>query len=315
MNKTLAIYFSNPEILGYPFDKKFFFESYAELSEYFEKYNIKMVIVRGSSYIGNATFNKYSYWDKRNKTYVAINAPIVINLIWNRDSKNTIPLIVDCPILNHHTLDEICRDKLLTFNTFKTISPKTYLIHRFSDLKHILPKIKTDKVVFKPRFGEQSIGVNIESKHDLRKDLYADWTDTLMQEFLDSSIGIPNLVDGLHEINIAMVNGLIAGARIKQPPKGKYISSATGAIIGKTWGIPITQIPEQLLKISNEIDLKFSSFPIRLFRADYVYTKDNGYKLIEINSRPGLMHPLKEGPLYWEFNGTVAKAIINYLQN
>lgn len=315
MKKTIAIYFSDPNILGYPLNKKVFFESYAEIIEYLEKNDIEAIIARGDSYLQKGKFDHYFVWNKKEKTYQKIDKPIKVDLIWNRDSENTIPRITDCQILNHPDFDEICRDKFLSYKVLPEFSAKTFLVNSYEELKKYLPKIKTKKIVLKPRYGEGCHGVYVLEEKEINNKLYADWKNIILQEFLDSSCGIDNLVKGLHEVNIFMINGKFAGARIKQPPEGKFVSSASGAVIGKVWGIKFENIPSGLWKEIQKIDNKFLNYPLRLFRADFVHTTKNDYKLIEINSRPGVMHPEKEGKdFYWIFNGTVCKTIIDILR-
>ena len=115
MKKILAIYFSQPKVLDYPLNKKVYFESYAELIEYWEKSGIQTVIVRADTYLSKGKFSHYSIWNKQKNTYEKINKEIIVDLIWNKDSENTIPRITDCPILNHPDFDEICRDKFRSY--------------------------------------------------------------------------------------------------------------------------------------------------------------------------------------------------------
>lgn len=313
--KNLAIYFSLPKSLDYPLNKKVFFEAYAELIEYWKRKGVQAVIVRGDSYIKEGMFSHYFIWNKQKNTYEKINKPITVDLIWNRDSENKIPRITDCLILNHPDFDDICRDKFHSYKILSEFSAKTFLINSYQNFKKISPKIKTKKIVLKPRYGEGAYGVHILDQETITAKLYTDWKNIILQEFLDSSNGIDGLVKGLHEINISMINGKFAGARIKQPPKGQLISSATGAVVGKVWGIKRQDIPLALWKKVQKIDKKFSDYPLRLFRVDFVYTVNAEYKLIEINSRPGVMHPDKEGKdFYWDFNGVLADTIINFFK-
>jgi hypothetical protein len=54
--------------------------------------------------------------------------------------------------LNRFDFDEICRDKIKTYEMFKEFSADTYLLNSYSDLEKNICKIKTDKIVLKPRF-------------------------------------------------------------------------------------------------------------------------------------------------------------------
>ncbi|MDA1079522.1 MAG: ATP-grasp domain-containing protein [bacterium] len=314
MNKTVAIYFSPPNVLDYPLSKQIYFEAYAEILEELENQGVTAVIVRADSYLNSGVFSKYTVWNKQKSEYQMVNRKILVDLIWNRDSENTIPKISDCAILNDQEFDDICRDKLKSYKLFSNISAPTFLIHAYASLADTLLKIKTELVVLKPRFGEGSYGVHVLKKNEVTRNLYNSWKNIIVQEFLDSSCGIQGLVVGLHEINIWVVNSKFAGARIKQPLKENLISSAAGASAGTVRGIHQEQIPDDLWEKVLEIDKKVSKYSPRLFRADFVYTKQSEFKLIEINSRPGVMHAKKEGPeYYWDFNGAVVTAVVSYL--
>jgi glutathione synthase/RimK-type ligase-like ATP-grasp enzyme len=313
VNKILAIYFSASEVLGYPLDHRFYFESYAELIEYWAKKGLKTVIVRGDTYEGDGVFSSHSVWN--GETYEKVDEPIKANLIWNRDSGNTIPHIDDCPILNNPDFDELCRDKLKSYEKLKSISGKTFILQSYSDVEKHVANFAGEKIVLKPRFGEGAYGVYVLEAAEIKEDLYEDWSDILMQEFLDSSDGIEGLVEGLHEVNVVCINGQFAGARIKKPAEGSLVSSANGAQQGQVWGIHQKDIPAQLWEDVQKIVQSFVEYDLCLFRADFVRTVQGEYKLIEINSRPGVMHPDKEGKdFYWDMNGAVAEVILGWFE-
>ncbi len=309
--KTVAIYFSDPETLGYPLNKKFFFESYAEIIEKMAERGVKTVIVRNDSYQGAGTFANHFIWD--GTTYQNAQAPITVDLIWNRDAANTIPEIQDCPMVNLKAFDAICRDKMKTYQTLKDFSSPTFLVQSFEEARTKVAKLEGERIVLKPQFGEQSEGVYIIKKEALEVSLYENWKNIIVQEFIDSSGGIPNLAEGVHEININMVNGNFAGARIKNMHEGVFVATVTGAKGGcEVHGIPFKKVPKDLWEIIKKLDKELERFNPRIYRADFA-KGTQGYRLIEINSRPGVTHPEKEGELYWDFNGQIIESLISYL--
>lgn len=311
MNKIFWIYFSAPGALDYPLNKKVFFESYAEIIENLEKRSIDTVIVRNNSYLWNWEFSHYFKWD--GTTYEKIDTPIKLDLLWNRDSENTIPHIDDLEVLNRFEFDEICRDKVKTYENFTAFSWKTIIINSYKELEENIWKISSDRIILKPRFWEQCMWVYAINKDEINADLYEDWDNILLQEFLDSSVWIEWLVDWLHEIQVFSINGVFSWARLKQPAKWSLISSATGANIWTVRWLKEKEIPTQLLKEMKKLDDSISGYPLRLYRADFVHT-NKWYKMIEINSRPGVMHKDKEWPeYYWDFNGNIINLIAWFL--
>lgn len=307
--KIFTIYFSQANALDYPLNKQVFFESYAEIIEKLAQENIKAVIVRGNSYLWNRKFSHYFKWN--GNTFVKVDEEITTDLIWNRDSENVIPQINDCPILNSQDFDELCRDKISTYENFKDFSAKTFLLNSYDDLLKNISKIETELIVLKPRFGEQCQWIFIIKKDEISPDLYEDWTDVLLQDFLDSSCWIQGLVEGLHEINVFCINWRFAWARVKKPAEGNLISSATGSSIWKVWWITEEQVPTELKEELAQLDKSLEKFPLRLYRADFVYTTLGKFKMIEMNSRPGIMHPDKEWKdFYWDFNGSLIDLVV-----
>lgn len=153
MTKVLWIYFSSPWALDYPLNKKVFFESYAEIIEHLEKLWIKAVIVRNNSYLWAGEFSHYFIWDWQ--TFSKVDKKIKIDLLWNRDSENVIPKIDDLEILNSFEFDEICRDKMKTYEVFKDFTAKTFLINSYEELLSKITEIDTQRIILKPRFWEQ----------------------------------------------------------------------------------------------------------------------------------------------------------------
>jgi glutathione synthase/RimK-type ligase-like ATP-grasp enzyme len=314
--KTLVIYLSAYGAMGAPFHKTVFFEAYSELIELITARGHRAVIARGSSYQQDGQFSSYFTYNEAEKTYEHVKEPVTADLILNRDSENTIPRIEDCTILNHPDFDEICRDKVKTAEHLEEVSGVTRIVNSYAEAQEAFEAIPSDLIVMKPRFGEQAFGVYILERSKIDESLYEDWSDIIVQEFLDSSQGIPGLVEGVHEINIFAVNGTFAGARMKKPPEGELISSATGAVVGEVWGLHRDQIPDELWQETQKISEQFSEFRPQLFRADFVRNSDGRYKLIEINSRPGLMHQDKEGAdFYMDFNGRIVDAVDEFLSS
>ena len=308
--KKLAIYFSLPGRLDYPFDSKEYYESYIEIIEELKNKGVKTYIVRANSYQGDGIFLNYFFWD--GKKVVAKKGRIKVDLIYNKDNLNTIPVINDCPIINHPDFDNICRDKFKTFELFSDISPKTLLVNSYEEAIKSLTKFKDSKIVLKERFGEEGRGIFIIDKKDIKEKLYRNWTNILMQEFMDSSMGIPGIVDGIHDISVAVVNKKMTNGLLRQPAKGSYLANLK--LGGTCILLAIDDVPKEILQmLSNIIDKIFNFYPV-IFRADFMNTK-NGFKLLELNSRPGLSHKKFEGEDYWKFNGAIVDCIVQYFNN
>lgn len=312
MKKVFWIYFSNPWILDYPLNIDKFFESYAEIIEALESLGIKTVIVRNNSYLWNKEFSHYFIWNWNN--YERIDEKIKLNLLWNRDSENFIKKIHDLEVINNFKFDEICRDKFKTYELFKEFSANTFLLNSYEDLLENLNKIKTKKIVLKPRFWERCEWIYIIKKEEIREELYENWNNILLQEFLDSSNWIDWLVEWCHELNIYIINWQFAWARLKKASNWCLICNVSWDNNSFVTWLKKANISKKLLDEVKKLDKKLNHFKFRLYRADFVYTDKWEYKLIELNSRPWIMNKNTEWKdYYWDFNWKVVELIKAYL--
>lgn len=308
--KTLAIYFSeiDEKNLKYPLNDPFFFECYLDFVKFIEAHGVKVFFVGGSSYLGKGIFEHG--WKFEQQKLVFINEKIQCQLIFNRDNLNTIPSVFDCKIINHPDLDRLCLDKYLTYKMFPEISPKTFLINSYQDFQKKLLEFNlspSSLLVLKKNLLSSGEGVFILKTNEIKPNLYKDWNNILVQQFLDSSIGIPGLVEGLHDLRVTIVDGRIINSFIRKPKSGSYLANIAQG--GTGFSVDKTKIPEEILQKTEFIINKIKNYKPFLISADFI-NSNQGFKLIELNSRPGLQHP-KWSSTYKEFNNAVAKLLIN----
>ncbi len=288
--KKLAIYFSDPEPMGYPFNSKYpYWEIYQDIIGQIEEHDIEVYVVRGVSYLGKGVFSHG--WRVKNKHLVLVPSPITVDLIFNRDDKNTIPAIYDCPIINHPNLDRLCVDKVATAEFFPEYSPKTKRVDSFDEYVATAKEWMlqaNDKVVLKKNFLTEGRGVHIISTSEVVKELYETWRDVLVQEFIDSSLGIPGIIRGLHDIRVTTISGTPAYTFVRVPPEGSFIANIARG--GTEIPLTLDRIPRELLEIVGDVHKKLERYNPSIVASDFVNSR-NGFKLIEMNSRPGVCDP------------------------
>jgi len=317
MQKTIAIYFSSPEPMGYPLDKPPYLEKYREIIASVENHDIDVFIVRGDSYTGNGQFKrswKFVRRFKRGWRFVGDNlqksdGEIKADLIFNRDSDNTIPVITDCPIINHPEFDALCTNKVKTFETFPDISPKSAAVNSYNEY---VGKVRAwnmnddDLIVLKKNFEAEGKGIFIIKVGDSKPDLYDSWNDIMIQEFLDSSIGIPGIVEGLHDLRITVVNGEPINSFLRAPQKGSLVANVARG--GKGTSVNLNDIPKEVLDLVYEIDENVKQYFPAIYAADFIRS-DKGYKLLELNSRPGVQHP-DWSATHQKFNNAIVDMLV-----
>jgi glutathione synthase/RimK-type ligase-like ATP-grasp enzyme len=139
-------------------------------------------------------------------------------------------------------------------------------------------------VVVKPVDGEEGKDVFIGPKDSMTG--LEPTFPVLVQEFLDSSIGIPGIVEGMHDFRVALFNGEVIYSYYRTPPQGSFLANVSRG--GKFEVVPSEKIPQIILDIAKEIDTRFIKYTQRFYGIDFAFTPE-GPKIIEMNSKLGLL--------------------------
>lgn len=290
--KKLAIYFSEPGPMDYPFNVTYphYWKIYQDIIRDIEKNNISVYIVRGlESYKGGGIFSHG--WQVKNGELITINEKIKADLIFHRGSQETILATHDCPVINHPDLERFTDDKIKVANFFSDISPKTKAINSYKEFKEIINEWRVspeEKIVIKKNFLYGGHGINILPLQEVRDSLYEDWQGILVQEFIDSSAGIPGIVEGLHDIRITSINGEPVFTYVRTPASGSFLANLAQG--GKVVKVSLDMLPPSLLEKVSFINKQLAQYKPSIIAADFVNSK-HGFRLIEINSRPGVRDP------------------------
>ncbi len=291
--KKVAVYFTAPEEDGYPFNKEEYRESYRDLARMVERKGGQFFIVRGlKTYLGKMTFSRY--WKFEQNQFVFHNEPITVDSLY--DKGEDFPPDRDVRFLNDPAFDALCSDKEKTALMFPSIVPKTVVAYTPADLPIVLDRLRTDMVVAKPIDGAEGRGIFIESKTDIAKHITQ--FPYLLQEYIDTSHGIPGLIEGLHDFRMISINGEIVVCYIRTPAAGLRISNISMG--GKETEVLLEDIPKDALELYKQVDAKFTQYPQRVYTVDVARDADGTWKLIELNGKPGLS-PLSTGENYKQF--------------
>lgn len=275
--KKVAVYFTNPDVEGYPFNHPRYKHAYQELDNEIKLQGGALYIVRGKdSYLGKGKFN--NSW-QFNGDELVNSGTVTVDSVYNKPEYTELKFD-DVKVINYHKLDQICSNKWLTYQNFKDITPLTFKVETLEEYQKAVTKIDTERVVIKPieGFGGDGIIIDYKENIDANKLDYP----VLVQKFLDTSGGIPGYVDGVHDFRIVYSNGIAYFGMIRTPREGDLRSNVHLGGQAK-----LSDIPDFLKDFANKIDSKFRE------HGDYLISIDCGVEdgvpyLIEINSRPGL---------------------------
>jgi hypothetical protein len=209
----VAAFLELPKITDYPLSKPDYFQSYKELSNEVELLGEDFYIVRHqSTYKGTGVFSKsWKYvGDSLNET-----GEVKVDVVYD---KGEFKSDGNVKVLNCDFINELCTDKWIMYQKYKEYCPRTWLVQSNEELQKALQSVSTDIAVIKPVDGEEGIDVYIDSPKKLLAQHYN--FPVLIQEFIDTSSGVPNIVDGLHDFRIAILNGEIIYSYYRTPPQG-----------------------------------------------------------------------------------------------
>lgn len=190
--------------------------------------------------------------------------------------------------INPLLFENICDNKYLNYIIFSEYYPKTFLINNCNTRKFsaYVDKIATPKVVLKPNIGSQGKGVVIQEKTELPKTLSIE-QDQIIQSFIESSNGIKNIADSVHEIRVTVVDREIAYIYAKIAGDGQLLCNVSQG--GKMKIVDEKDTPEEILSITKNIISKLDSFEGLVYSVDFSKDKDGQMKIIEMNARPGFL--------------------------
>lgn len=188
-------------------------------------------------------------------------------------------------IVNHPVFDRAC-DKDETIDLFPEHCPRSVYVETEQELAPALEQMRTDTIVIKPAalFGGQ--GVWIGKKSSVGPIV----PSVIVQEFIDTQNGIPGVCDGRHDLRLIYFGNRLVDAYVRQPGEGKMVANV--ALGGSIKQVKLQQIPHDALDFATSIDAAFRNFPDRVYSIDLGLDRGRDWRLIELNSPPGL--PLEE---------------------
>ncbi len=301
--KVIAVFFDDPAEDGYPFDSEEYRTSYKELASLIHQKGGRFVIARGQdSYKYGTTFSHY--WDFDGKNFYRVNEPITVDVIY--DKAASFKADSDAILVNDPVFHMLCTDKSKTADQLGELMPESIIVNSAKDILPALEKIKTDMVVAKPLDGAEGRGVLIQQKKVIAEHIKE--FPYILQEFIDTSGGIPGLIDGVHDFRIVCINADIILSYMRKPPGSSLIANV--ALGGQEIEVLLKDIPAEARAIFAKVNSIFKVYPRRLYSIDMGRDKSGSWKVIELNSQPGLS-PLATGKSYEVFYEKLADFLLS----
>jgi len=193
----------------------------------------------------------------------------------------------DSNILNTIAFKRLCNDKNATYGILSDCMPKNFTIHNENDLSFALGSFGNgDIVVFKPSNGMQGKGIIIGPVSEIRSVTLEPEKEYSLQEFIDTSFGIPGIVAGEHDLRVIIANGTIVLSHVRTPKHGSLLANVAQG--GSIREIPVRDIPRSVLDTVRLVQERIDSvFGFPLYSIDFGLRDGNHPFIFELNDQIG----------------------------
>lgn len=260
--------------------------AYTEIVEVLIEKGADAVILMGQGrYEGSGVFSK-SWSPRRDAERIFYNqrGRTRVDLVFDKDN------FVDddtIPVINPRLLKAICENKHMTYEVLQEFQPKSSVVHTHEDFLGALKTLPGDVAVVKGLHGNSGDAVFIGAKSDAAANMEHVELPYQVQEFVETSQGIPGVVDTRHDLRLLMMGGEPILATLRTPPKDGYKSNLGYGGMNRL--VDLSELPDELFSMAHGIDKVLEQFaPFRLYSADFGHT-DKGWKLFEVNGLPGVI--------------------------
>jgi len=287
---TLGIIYLDKDGLGKqaPFSVPAIELGYRLFSEYAAKKGLRVVLGSPTDY-ADGMFTEA--WDLIAREKVR-NVPI--DAAWDRAfaQKNDFfihhqALLADVaermPLANHPSIAAVTEDKYETYRTFSSFVPQTFLASELEKARAAFG----GRVVVKPRGGSHGDDVKIRDISEI-EELPSDF---IIQPLIDSRDGIPDVIEGVHDLRITVLNGTINDSYVRFPTRGLVSNVSLG---GHVKYVEPARIPDAARKIAGEVDAHFARFVPRFYSIDFMLERGRPW-LLELNKAPGIWGHEEDG--------------------
>lgn len=232
-------------------------------------------------------------WAYRNKKWIKIEKPIKPDLIFDKISgerdfslfDQKMEILSKVKIFNNPIFRTILDNKLSQYMILGDFMSKSYLVNSRKELKNVIKKIKSSKVVLKPLYGSGGFGIIIDEKNKIFSNEIS--YPVLAQEFIKSTKGIPGFskTKEVSDLRMIFMNHKMIYA-LSRIAKGESLftnfhQGATAVLV------PEKNISSRTKEVSRKIVERLSIFPEANYSLDFMFDDSGKPILVEMNTTPG----------------------------
>lgn len=284
MKPLVAIYFSDPTPEGAPFDKHggTYRRGYMQLAAQIAELGGRCCFVRGKdTFLGGGSFTK-CFWPEADGTMREEVGTIQTDIVLNKG--DDLEFDDGTKVVNDPQFHGFCNDKPATYRTFKDVSPVSIVVRGKQQLENALKRMPAETIVAKPAAGAGSKGVVIGTREEI---MAAEHTyPMIVQEWIDSSAGVPGICEGRHDLRFIIIAGILALVAVKTPKEGSLVYGLGQG--GRFRILDDGEVPLDAWETVEAIDGRLDHYPSRYYSVDMARRSDGKWFLIELNSPSGI---------------------------
>lgn len=214
--------------------------------------------------------------------------PVKMDAVFDRSGGMSFPTEdIGRKVLNNIDFKRLCNNKNETQKLIGDFMPKSIKIESGSDfVKQLGLFPKSHLVVLKPAKGMCGKGIIIDYPAKISHEPLDKNREYVLQEFVDTSMGISGIISGHHDLRVVIVNGKITLSHIRTPASGSLLANVAQG--GSIKEVPLKDIPDFIIdtvqKIQARIDKKFD-YP--LYSIDLGIQNNKEPFVFELNDQIG----------------------------
>ena len=285
---TVAIFCRELVLGGDPFSSDYYWQAYLDLLLALKARGLQAYFVTdNNSYLGYGLFRTaYTTDTKTTIEGLTLHNNVQVDLVFDRGGF----IGRDVATINPAILQKIGMNKIEMYKHFADLQPDSVVCEKKTEVKAAFSAIDGDKVVVKEPEGCGGKQVYIGPKDKVLRQIPESFP-VLVQEFLDTSAGIPGYISGVHDVRISICGGEFIGFYVRSAKAGSYHSNVSRG--GKMVFYDVEQIPPAVAEAARTVDAYFKDFP-RYYAVDFMFTP-KGWKMLELNPYLALL-PATDGP-------------------
>jgi len=159
--------------------------------------------------------------------------------------------------------------------------------HRASttkQLRDVIAAMKGTRIVIKEEYGTGGKAVQILKRAEAKALQVT--RPVIVQEFIDSSKGIPDIVQGYHDLRITFVDDRLIYGYVRTPAPGSLLANVAQG--GTMKIIDTKKLPQQIWPLVDEVLNRLQYFSPKIFAIDILFDTKQQPWIVELTPKPGI---------------------------